>query len=108
MDVNLQVLSVAGLIASSLTVLVITPLLQMVLSAVARSQIHRLYDPLCQIITEAEGTRQLLLDRYESEFRQRVLEAKKRHNEEVLRANCVVQTAACGQQATLRTGTASR
>jgi len=78
-----------GLIASSVTVLVIGPLLQLLLTAVARRQIRHIYGPLCQIIVEAEGTRHLLLDRYESEFRQRVLDAKKQHNEEIRRVHAV-------------------
>ncbi|HEY7307826.1 MAG TPA: FtsK/SpoIIIE domain-containing protein [Gemmataceae bacterium] len=78
-----------GLIASSLTVLLVAPLLNLFLSAVARKQIRGIYDPLCQIVVDADSTRQLLLDRYESEFRQRVQEAKKKHNEEVLRANAL-------------------
>ncbi len=69
--------------------LLIGPLLQLLLTAVARRQIRRIYGPLCQTIVEAEGTRQLLLDRYDSEFRQAVLEAKKRHNDEVRRAHAV-------------------
>ncbi len=78
---------ILGLIASSLTVLAIGPFLQMLLAAVARSQIRHHYEPLYQTILEAESTRQLLLDRYENESRQRVLESKKQHNEEVRRAH---------------------
>jgi DNA segregation ATPase FtsK/SpoIIIE-like protein len=78
---------ILGLVASSVAVLMIGPLLQVLLAAVARRQIRRIYSPLCQLILEAEGTRQLLLDRYESELRQRVLEAKKQHNNEVRRAH---------------------
>jgi S-DNA-T family DNA segregation ATPase FtsK/SpoIIIE len=78
-----------GLLASSLTLLLLAPLFQMLLAAVARSQIRRVYEPLCRIILEAEGTRGLLLDRYDGDFKQRVQEAKKKHNEEVRRAHAV-------------------
>lgn len=76
-----------GLLASSLTVLVVAPLVNLFLAAAARRQVRAVYGPLCQTVAEADGTRQILLDRYEQEFRQRVLEAKKKHNEEVLRAH---------------------
>ncbi|HTU21757.1 MAG TPA: FtsK/SpoIIIE domain-containing protein [Gemmataceae bacterium] len=76
-----------GLLASSLTVLVVAPLLNLFLAAVARKQVRGVYEPLCQIVVDTDSTRQLLLDRYESECRQRVLEAKKKHNEEVRRAH---------------------
>jgi hypothetical protein len=82
-------IAVLGLVASSLMVLAIAPLLNMFLSAVARSQVRGIYRPLCQIVVDADSTRQLLLDRYESEYRQCVLEAKKKHNEEVRRAYAV-------------------
>ncbi|MGH7169313.1 MAG: FtsK/SpoIIIE domain-containing protein, partial [Gemmataceae bacterium] len=76
-----------GLLASSVTLLILAPLLNLFLSAVARKQVRAVYEPLCQIVVDADSTRQLLLDRYESEVRQRVLEAKKRHNEEVRRVH---------------------
>ena len=80
-------IGVCGLIASSLMMLVIGPLLSLFLAAVARSQVRAVFGPLCQIVAEADGTRQVLLDRYEADFRQTMLEAKRRHNEEVLRAH---------------------
>ena len=82
---------ILGLIASSLTTLIIAPLLNLFLSAAARSQVRGIYGPLCQLVMDASGTRQLLIDRYESECRQSVLEAKKRHNEEVRRAHMIYQ-----------------
>jgi hypothetical protein len=87
MPTSIPVILTLRLIASSLAVLVIAPLLQLLFNVVARAQIRRIYGPLCQIIAEADSTRQLLLDRYEGEFRQRVLDAKKQHNEEVRRAH---------------------
>ena len=79
--------AILGLLGSSLTVLIVAPLLNLFLSSVARKQVRGVYEPLCQIVVDADSTRQLLLDRYESEVRQRVLEAKKKHNEEVRRAH---------------------
>jgi S-DNA-T family DNA segregation ATPase FtsK/SpoIIIE len=76
-----------GLLASSVMVLAIAPLANLFLGAAARRQVRAVYGPLYQIIAEAEGTRELLIERYEQEFRQLVLEAKKRHNEEVLNAH---------------------
>jgi hypothetical protein len=86
---SLLQIAVCGLGASSLMVLVAGPLLQMLLAVLARAQIRNIYRPLCQLIVEANGTRQLLLDRYEGELRQRVGEAKKQHNKEVRRAHTV-------------------
>ena len=76
-----------GLLASSLMVLLIAPLANFFLGKAARRQVRAVYGPLCQIVAQADGTKQLLLDRYEQEFRQRVVEAKKKHNEEVLNAH---------------------
>jgi hypothetical protein len=80
-----------GLLASSLTVLVIAPLLNLFLAAAARRQVRAVYGPLCQIVVQASNTRHLLLDRYESECRQRILEGKKKHNEEVRQAHALYQ-----------------
>jgi hypothetical protein len=77
----------SGLIASSVMMLVVGPLVNLFLAAVARSQVRAVFGPLCQIVAQADGTRQLLVDRYESEFRQTVLDAKKRHNDEVRRTH---------------------
>lgn len=92
-------IAVLGLIAGSVTVLAAAPLLNLFLSAVARKQVRALYEPLCQIVADADNTRQFLLDRYESEYRQRVLESKRKHNEEVRRAHDIYkQTRAAGKR----------
>jgi len=70
---------------------VIAPLLRLFLSRMARRQVQAAYGPLYRIIVEADSTRQLLLDRYESEFRQRMLAAKKKHNDEVRQAHAAYQ-----------------
>ncbi len=64
----------------------LSSLLGLFLSGMARRQVQAVYEPLYQIIVNADSTRQLLLDRYESEFRQRMLAAKKKHNDEVRKA----------------------
>jgi DNA segregation ATPase FtsK/SpoIIIE, S-DNA-T family len=68
---------------------VISPLLSLFLSGMARRQVQAVYGPLYEIIAQADSTRQLLLDRFESEFRQRMLAAKKKHNDEVRNAHAV-------------------
>jgi S-DNA-T family DNA segregation ATPase FtsK/SpoIIIE len=78
---------ILGLIASSATILLIAPMANLFLATAARRQVRAVYGPLCRIVEQADGTRQLLLDRYEQEFRQSVLDAKKKHNEEVLNAH---------------------
>ncbi len=70
---------------------VIAPLLRLFLSGMARRQVQAAYGPLYRIIVQADSTRQLLLDRYENEFRQRMLAAKKKHNDEVRHAHAVYQ-----------------
>jgi S-DNA-T family DNA segregation ATPase FtsK/SpoIIIE len=72
-----------------LTMPVIGPLLKLFFATRARKQIHAVYGPLYQILVNAESTRQLLLDHYENEFRQRMLTAKKKHNEEVRHAHAL-------------------
>jgi S-DNA-T family DNA segregation ATPase FtsK/SpoIIIE len=70
---------------------VIWPLLKLFLPGMVRKQVHAAYEPLYQIVVNADSTRQLLLDRYESEFRQRMLAAKKKHNDEVRQAHALYQ-----------------
>src|SRR5579883_3444590 len=82
---------VCGLITSSLVGIVVTPLLNWFLSNAARKQVRAVYGPLYQLVVSTDSTRNLLLDRYESEFRQRMLEAKKRHNDEVRHAHSQYQ-----------------
>ncbi len=62
-------------------------LLSLFLAKTARHRVRALYEPLYQIVVHADSTRQLLLDRYENEFRQRILTAKKKHNDEVRQAH---------------------
>jgi len=86
---SLPAIVILGLIASSLTMLIFAPLLNLLLASVARKQVRAVYEPLYQIIVLADGTRQLLLDRYENEHRQRMVEAKKKHNDEVRQAHAL-------------------
>jgi S-DNA-T family DNA segregation ATPase FtsK/SpoIIIE len=83
---------VLGLITSTITMLAIGPLLSYMLSTMARKQILAAYEPLYQIIRHADGTRQLLLDRYETEFRQRMLAATKKHNDEIRNVHSFYQS----------------
>ncbi len=70
---------------------VIWPLLKLFLPGVVRRRVRAVYEPLYQIVVNADNTRQLLLDRYESEFRQRIVTAKKKHNDEVRQAHALYQ-----------------
>jgi S-DNA-T family DNA segregation ATPase FtsK/SpoIIIE len=70
---------------------VIWPLLRLFLPGVVRKRVRAVYGPLYQIVVNADSTRQLLLDRYESDFRQRILAAKKKHNDEVRHAHACYQ-----------------
>ncbi|MHB1426041.1 MAG: FtsK/SpoIIIE domain-containing protein [Gemmataceae bacterium] len=86
-DNHLSGILVRGLISSSLSMVVIAPLTNLFLSSVARKQVRAVYGPLFQIVKHADSTRQLLFDRYQSEYRQLMLESKKKHNDEVRAAH---------------------